>query len=94
MYVEMVDGAYIPVGLRKPAGAGLPMVLFATGNGGGGMAMLREQCKTKLDAGSVSQSRLCHRLDALPREVDYARQNRQLMESGRQGRQLLTAAAR
>lgn len=41
MYVEMVDDAYIPVGMRKPTGGGpFPLVLFATGNGGGGMTML------------------------------------------------------
>jgi hypothetical protein len=48
MYVEAVDGAYIPIALRKPEGAGpFPVVLFATGNGGGGMAMLRNHVATK-----------------------------------------------
>src|SRR5690348_8475961 len=47
-YVEMVDGAYIPIGLRKPEGEGpFPIVLFATGNGGGGMAMLRDHVQNK-----------------------------------------------
>lgn len=38
-YVETVDGLYTPIGIRKPAGDGpFPIVLFASGNGGGGMA--------------------------------------------------------
>ena len=42
-YVEMVDGVYVPIGLRIPPGAGpFPLVLFAYGNGGGGMAVVRE----------------------------------------------------
>jgi predicted dienelactone hydrolase len=42
MYVEMVDGVYAPVGLRTPAGAGpFPLVMFASGNGGGGMGLVR-----------------------------------------------------
>ena len=59
MYIEMVDGAYIPIGMRKPEGKGpFPLILFATGNGGGGMTMLRDHIDTKgwtqdqlLDAG-------------------------------------------
>ena len=48
MYVEAVDGVYIPIALRKPQGAGpFPIVLFATGNGGGGMGMLRDHVATK-----------------------------------------------
>jgi len=43
MYVETVDGLYAPIGLRTPAAAGsFPLVLFASGNGGGGMAVVRE----------------------------------------------------
>ena len=39
MYVEMLDGVYAPIGLRKPPGNGpFPIVVFASGNGGGGMA--------------------------------------------------------
>jgi dienelactone hydrolase len=42
MYVEMIDGVYAPIGLRLPPGAGpFPLVLFAAGNGGGGMAAVR-----------------------------------------------------
>src|SRR5690348_11693162 len=43
MYVEMIDGVYVPIGVRMPPGPGpFPLVLFAYGNGGGGMAVVRE----------------------------------------------------
>ena len=43
MYIETIDGLYAPIGLRKPAGAGpFPVVVFASGNGGGGMAVIRD----------------------------------------------------
>jgi len=43
LYVETIDGLYAPIGVRKPEGDGpFPMVLFASGNGGGGMAWVRE----------------------------------------------------
>src|SRR5439155_19912937 len=43
MYVEMIAGVYAPIGLRQPAGHGpFPNVLFASGNGGGGMAVMRD----------------------------------------------------
>ena len=92
IYVEMVDGAYIPIGLRKPAGPGpFPIVLTATGNGGGGMTMLRDHVRTKswtheqfLAAGYAT---VWMRYRA---EVDYAYDKiGKLIESGRQGRQLL-----
>lgn len=42
MYVELLDGVYVPIGLRVPAGEGpFPLVLFASGNGGGGMRWIR-----------------------------------------------------
>jgi len=42
-YVETIDGLYAPIGIRKPAGDGpFPMVLFASGNGGGGMAWVQD----------------------------------------------------
>ena len=92
MYVEMVDGAYIPVGLRKPEGAGpFPIVLTATGNGGGGMAMLRDHVHNK----SWTHERLIEAGYATAwmryrAEVDYAYDRiGKLIESGRQGRQLL-----
>lgn len=43
MYVETWDGLYAPIGVRKPAGDGpFPVVLLASGNGGGGMAWIRD----------------------------------------------------
>ncbi len=40
--VETTDGLYTPIGLRRPKGDGpFPMVLFFTGNGGGGMPWVR-----------------------------------------------------
>jgi len=45
MYVEVWDGLYAPIGIRKPEGDGpFPMILLASGNGGGGMAWVREAC--------------------------------------------------
>ena len=91
-YVEAADGVYIPIALRKPEGAGpFPIVLFATGNGGGGMGMLREHVRTKswtlerfVEAGYVA---VWMRYRA---EVDYAYDRvGKLISSGRQGRQLL-----
>lgn len=42
-YVETWDGLYAPVGLRLPPDDGPhPLVLLASGNGGGGMAWIRE----------------------------------------------------
>lgn len=42
-YVETWDGLYAPIGLRLPAGDGPhPLVLLASGNGGGGMAWIRD----------------------------------------------------
>jgi hypothetical protein len=43
MYVETWDGLYTPIGIRKPQGDGpFPIVLLASGNGGGGMAWIRD----------------------------------------------------
>jgi dienelactone hydrolase len=91
MYVEMVDGAYIPIGMRKPEGDGpFPLILCATGNGGGGMRMLRDHINSKgwtqdqlLDAGyAVAWMRY-------RAEVDYAYDKiGKLIQSGRQHRQL------
>jgi dienelactone hydrolase len=41
-FIETIDGLYTPIGIRKPSGKGpFPMILFASGNGGGGMAWVR-----------------------------------------------------
>jgi hypothetical protein len=48
MYVETWDGLYTPIGVRKPDGEGpFPMVLLASGNGGEGMAWIREAVRNK-----------------------------------------------
>ncbi|MDH3259904.1 MAG: dienelactone hydrolase family protein [Acidimicrobiia bacterium] len=59
MYVETMDGLYTTIGLRMPAGDGpFPIVLLASGNGGGGMAWVRDAVQNQgytmerlLDAG-------------------------------------------
>src|SRR6185437_6478413 len=91
MYVEMADGAYIPIGMRKPEGPGpFPIILCATGNGGGGMAMLRDHVQSKswtLDqflAAGYATAWMRYRA-----EVDYAYDRiGKLIQSGRQHRQL------
>jgi len=48
MYVETWDGLYAPIGVRKPEGSGpFPMVLLASGNGGEGMAWIRNAVRDK-----------------------------------------------
>jgi dienelactone hydrolase len=42
-YLETWDGLYAPIGLRLPQGPGPhPLILLASGNGGGGMAWVRD----------------------------------------------------
>jgi dienelactone hydrolase len=92
MLVEMIDGLYAPIGLRKPPGKGpFPLVLFASGNGGGGMAWVRDATQNKswtqeqfLSAG-YAVAWLRYRA-----EVDYAYDKiGKLVEDRRQRRQLL-----
>jgi dienelactone hydrolase len=92
MVVEMIDGLYAPIGLRKPPGKGpFPLVLFASGNGGGGMAWVRDATQNKswtqeqfLSAG-YAVAWLRYRA-----EVDYAYDKiGKLIEDRRQRRQLL-----
>jgi hypothetical protein len=48
MYVEVWDGLYAPIGLRRPQGdQPVPLVLLASGNGGGGMAWVRDACANR-----------------------------------------------
>jgi dienelactone hydrolase len=91
-YVETIDGLYTPIGIRKPAGEGpFPMVLFASGNGGGGMAWVRDATQNRswtleqfVEAGyAVAWMRY-------RAEVELAYQNYgKLIQDVRQGRQLL-----
>jgi dienelactone hydrolase len=92
MYVEMIDGLYAPIGLRLPAGEGpFPLVVFASGNGGGGMALIREFTHNR----SWTQERFLQAGYAVAwlryrAEVDYAYDKiGKLIEDRRQGRQLL-----
>jgi dienelactone hydrolase len=92
MLVEMIDGLYAPVGLRKPPGNGpFPLVLFASGNGGGGMAWVREATRNRswtqeqFLAAGYAVAWLRYRA-----EVDYAYDKiGKLIEDRRQRRQLL-----
>ncbi|HSM43554.1 MAG TPA: acyl-CoA thioester hydrolase/BAAT C-terminal domain-containing protein, partial [Acidimicrobiia bacterium] len=48
IYIETWDGLYAPIGLRLPSGDGpFPVVLLASGNGGGGMAWIREAVRNR-----------------------------------------------
>lgn len=48
IYVETWDGLYAPIGLRLPSGDGpFPVVLLASGNGGGGMGWIRDAIRTR-----------------------------------------------
>jgi dienelactone hydrolase len=92
MYVEMIDGVYVPIGLRTPPGPGpFPLVLFAYGNGGGGMAVVREFTQNV----SFTQEQFLQAGYAVAwlryrAEVDYAYDKiGRLIEDKRQGRQLL-----
>jgi len=91
MYVELIDGVYAPIGLRRPAGEGpFPLVLFASGNGGGGMAMVRDFTENV----SFTQERFLASGYAVAwlryrAEVDYAYDKiGKLIEDKRQRRQL------
>jgi dienelactone hydrolase len=92
IYVEMIDGVYVPIGLRTPPGPGpFPLVLFAYGNGGGGMAVVREFTHNV----SYTQEQFLQAGYAVAwlryrAEVDYAYDKiGKLIEDKRQGRQLL-----
>src|SRR5262252_10627280 len=92
MYVELIDGVYAPIGLRVPAGKGpFPLVVFAAGNGGGGMAWVRNATQNmswtqeQFLAAGYAVAWLRYRA-----EVDYAYDKiGKLIEDKRQGRQLL-----
>ncbi len=46
--LETVDGLYTAIGLRRPEGKGpFPIVLFFTGNGGGGVPWVRHQINNR-----------------------------------------------
>ena len=91
-YIETIDGLYTPIGIRKPEGDGpFPIVLFASGNGGGGMDWVldatRNQSWTQeqfVEAGyAVAWTR--YRAEV---ELAYHKYGK-LVQDVRQGRQLL-----
>ena len=91
-YVETIDGLYTPIGIRKPDGQGpFPMILFASGNGGGGMAWVRDATQNQ----SWTQEQFVRAGYAVAwtryrAEVELAYANYgELIEDTRQGRQLL-----
>ena len=92
MYVELIDGVYAPIGLRIPPGKGpFPLVMFASGNGGGGMAIVRDHTQnvswTQEQFLKAGYAVVWLRYRA---EVDYAYDKiGKLIEDKRQGRQLL-----
>ena len=94
-YVELLDGVYAPIGLRVPDASGPhPAVLLGRGNGGGGMAWVREATRNMgyiqeclLEAGYAC-AWLRYRAEV---ELGYNNGGR-LVEDIRQGRQLLSRA--
>ncbi len=91
-YIETIDGLYTPIGIRKPDGAGpFPIILFASGNGGGGMSWVREATLNQ----SWTQEQFVRAGYAVAwtryrAEVELAYANYgELVEDTRQGRQLL-----
>ncbi len=95
MYVEMIDGLYAPIGLRKPHGDGpFPLVLFASGNGGGGMAVVRDFTQNRswtqeqfLAAGYAVawmryRAEVDYAYDKIGKLIEDRRQNRQLLNRG------------
>src|SRR5258708_19710063 len=92
MYVETIGGLYAPIGLRIPnSGGPFPLVLFAAGNGGGGMAVVRDFTQNRswtqeqFLAAGYAVAWLRYRA-----EVDYAYDKiGKLIEDRRQRRQLL-----
>ncbi len=95
MYVELIDGVYAPIGLRKPHGPGpFPLVLFASGNGGGGMAWVQDATQNRswtqeqfLTAGYAVawmryRAEVDYAYDRIGRLIEDRRQNRQLLNRG------------
>lgn len=89
--VETTDGLYTPIGLRKPSGDGpFPIVLLASGNGGEGMAWMRDASHNRswtldrfLEAGyAVAWMRYRAEVELSFNEDEF------LIEDIRQGRQL------
>src|SRR6478752_8076450 len=95
MYVETIDGLYAPIGLRTPnSGGPFPLILFAAGNGGGGMAVVRDFTQNRswtqeqfLAAGYAVawmryRAEVDYAYDRIGRLIEDIRQNRQLLNRG------------
>ena len=93
--VETIDGLYTPIGIRTPPGDGpVPIVVFASGNGGGGLALVRDFTRNRswtqeqfLKAGfAVAWMRyrgeVDYAYDKIGKLVEDRRQNRQLLNRG------------
>lgn len=95
MYIQTMDGLYAPIGLRVPHGDGpFPIVLLASGNGGGGMAWVRAAVRDRgfimerlLQAGYAC-AWLRYRTEV---ELGYHKGGR-LVRDVRQGRELFSRA--
>jgi predicted dienelactone hydrolase len=94
-YVEMIDGVYAPIGLRTPPGRGpFPLMLFAAGNGGGGMSVVRDFTQNVswtqeefLKAGYAVawmryRAEIDYAYDKIGKLVEDKRQRRQLLNRG------------
>lgn len=95
MYVETIDGLYAPIGLRTPHLDGpYPLILFAAGNGGGGMAVVRDFTQNRswtqeqfLAAGYAVawmryRAEVDYAYDRIGRLIEDRRQRRQLLNRG------------
>jgi dienelactone hydrolase len=95
IYVETIDGLYTPIGLRTPRGRGpFPLVLFARGNGGGGVVVVRDFTQNHswtqeqfLAAGYAVawmryRAEVDYAYDKIGKLVEDRRQNRQLLNRG------------
>ena len=93
--VETIDGLYAPIGLRLPPGKGpFPIVVFASGNGGGGVALIRDFTQNRswtqeqfLAAGYAVawmryRAEVDYAYDKIGKLVEDRRQNRQLLNRG------------
>jgi len=93
--VETIDGLYAPIGLRAPNGPGpFPLVLFAYGNGGGGIAVVRDFTQNRswtqeqfLAAGYAVawmryRAEVDYVYDKIGKLIEDRRQNRQLLNRG------------
>ena len=95
IYVELLDGVYAPIALRRPRGQGpFPLVLFASGNGGGGMAVVQDFTQNVswtqeqfLKAGYAVawlryRAEVDYAYDKIGRLIEDKRQRRQLLNRG------------